>query len=372
MTLQASGISHFPTLQMQGGPLSQGLAATTYTYDSATDRVAWVGSSPVTDSLASVHFRLGNVVTGCTVDVRIETLTNGRPSGTLWATNTNASVVINDTDDNGWKTATLTAAASFTRGDKFAIVIVVSSGTPNLVLNGCMGTVSTALVFAHWPLTLQDTGAGTWASAANGFAWIADFTTNGPTALVGLTPVQAGTVTAYNSGTSPDERAMRFQLPFKTRVLGMRVAMFNIAAGADFTFSLWDTTGTTDAGALAQATQDGDFALSTTQDGFVDLFFASPPTLSAATTYYAGVRADTANNIGLGEMSNSAITNALRALPGVSAQVYLSTRVWTAGTAGAWTDTTTTFPMIHLIIDQLDDGAGGAGLAALPLRGYVQ
>jgi hypothetical protein len=375
MALVNAGPIFLPALQLPGGPLASGLALGSIAFDSATDRAAWVGRAPVTDSLQTIYLRTGTVTTGCTLDVRVETVTNGRPSGTLLGTNTNASVVVDNADDNVWKTATLTAAASLTKGQEFAIVVVVSSGTPNMNLAAPPGSLVTYAILAHYPLTLQDTGGGTWATQGAGWEWIVQFASAGVVPLVGLNPTSgAGTITAFNSGTSPDERALRFQAPMKCRVAGLRLAMFNIAAGGDFTASLWDATGDVDGEALAQASIDGDFALSATQDGYVDLLFATPVELSAGTTYYAGVRADTANNIGLAEFSNANVTNALRGFQGVDASMYLSTRTWTAGAAGAWSDTTTTLPLIYLIVDQLDDGAGGGGSAAFTAntRGNMQ
>jgi hypothetical protein len=365
MALVGIGQTYWPPLQLPGGDAAYSLGAGTVTFDSTTDRLAWVGRSPITDSLTTVYFRTGTVTTGSTLDIRIETVTNGRPTGTLFAANTNVTVAVADGDDNVWKTATLTAAASLTAGNEFAIIIVNSSGTPNMALSaGPLLGGPQNVSDGHYPLTLQDAGAGTWATVGNGFEWIVQFTTAGVTPLAGLLPLTgAGTITAYNSGTAPDERALRFQVPFKCRVAGMRVGMFNIAAGADFTFSLWDASGDVDGEALQQVAEDGDFAISTTNDGYVDLWFTTPQTLTINTTYYAGVRADTANNIGLGEFTTATVSNAIRAFHGVNAETYLATREWTAGTAGAWTTTTTTFPLIHLIIDQLDDGVntGGGG-----------
>jgi hypothetical protein len=373
MALQDIGLTFWPPLQLPGGPLASGLAVGAITFDSATDRLTWVGRAPIADSLETIYLRTVTVTTGCTVSVRIETVTNGRPSGSLWGANTSASVVIADADDNTWKTAALTAAASLAAGDEFAIVVVVTAGTPNLQFAAPPGNLATYASLAHYPLTLQDAGGGAWASSGAGFEWIVEFATAGVLPLVGLNPTSgAGTISSFNSGTSPDERALKFQVPFKCRVAGFRVAMFNIAAGGDFTYSLWDATGDTDAEALAQASIDGDFAISATQDGYVDLWFDTPVSLSINTTYYAGVRADTANSIALAEFVNSTVADAMLGFLGVNAQTYLSTRAWTAGTAGAWSDTTTALPLIYLIIDQLDDGAGSGGLAAVPVGGYVR
>lgn len=373
MALQFIGRSFWPALLMQGGPIANALGNNSLTFGSATARLAWVGRVPVTDSLATIYFWTRTVTTGCTVNVRVESVTNGEPSGSLIAADTSASVVIADADDNALKTATLTAAASITPETEFAIVISVASGTPNLGFAGIPGGVAGSDQ-THYPLALQDTGAGTWAVATgSSFCWQLQFTTAGIMPAANLhASGGTGTIQAFNSGTTPDERALRFQVPFRCRAVGLRACLFNVAAGADLSYSLWDASGDADGEALGNATLDGDFALSTTQDGYVELYFDTPVILEPNTTYYAGVRADTANSIGLGEFANASVTNALRAFAGVNAQTYLATRTWTAGAASAWTTSTTTLPLINLVIDQLDDGAGAGALLQGNLRGNMQ
>ena len=344
MALVDMGLAFWPPLQLTGGVVAEALGSLNLTFDSATDRIAWVGRSTVTDTLTALYLRTGTVTTGCTIEVRIETVVNGRPSGTLWAAGTSVAVVIDNADDNVWKTATLSTPASLNEGDEYAVVVVVSSGTPNLQFKGNPGGSVSWAISGHYPLRLQDTGAGAWANVGSALAWVQRFGTAGVKHVVGLTPADTGAVVSFSSGTNPDERALRFRVPFKCRVIGIRAFMLNIAAGADATFSLWDAAGDADGEALGQASIDGDFALSTTQDGYVDLLFDAPVTLDIGTTYYAGIRADTANNIGLGELSNASLTDAMLAFPAGSAQTYLAARQWTAGAAGAWSDTTTTWP----------------------------
>lgn len=371
MTLAAVGTLIWPPLLSNGGAgLSTTYSANNVTYDSATDRLAWVGTAPFADSITTLYFRTSNVTTGCTIEARIETVTNGRPSGTLWATTTNGTVVVANTDDNVWKTVTLTSAATMALGDLFAIVFVVSSGTPNMQFKN-IPTVFSALQGANGQLALQDTGAGSWV-AGNGYEAFIETTNGGPTHLPGLLPLDGDCdVSTFNSGSSPDEKAMKFVPPFKCRVVGMIVTMMNQTAGSDLTFSIWPASSTVDGDALAQLALDGDTSGSTTQDGNMIVFLDTAVTLTAGTTYYAGVRADTANNIIVVNMPvPSGITNAIKAMPPGSTSHHLSTRAWSAGSAGAWTDTTTNLPCIHLIIDQLDDGAStGGGLLTHPGMG---
>lgn len=361
MTMVAVGRLHWPTPYAGQGYGTSGLASGSLTFDSATDRIAWVGRSPVTDSIASVQFGTNTVTTGNTMQIQIETVTNGRPSGVAWAANTNGTVVIADADDSTMKTVTLTAAASLNAGDEFAIVMTSSAGSPTLNIAQVLVGIANAAGCGLYPLVLQDTGAGTWAAPASGamaLCWIVTMTSAGPIELPGLVPYRAAAVaTAFNSGSSPNEIALKITAPFKARAIGLRVYLLNIAAGADFTVSLWPASSSVDGDALAQRSEDGDFAYATTNDGYVDLFFATPVTLTAGTAYYIGVRPDTANSLAIGNrVTVSATTMTAFGIPSGALQ---ATRVWTAGTAGVWTETaTSTLPAFNFIIDQVDDGAG--------------
>lgn len=359
MTLASVGQVHWPHPLIQ--PTGNSSHAGSFvTFDSVNDRLAWVGNSPITDSLTTVYFKMGaTVTTGSTVDVRIETVSNGVPTGTLFGANTNVTVVVADTDDGVWKTATLTAAASINAGDEFAIVIVNSSGTPNMRF-ATFNIVFTGLV-SRSPVCLQDTGGGTWAQAGVPFCWFTKWTTNSVIFLPYLCSIeQDATLTAFNSGSAADEFALKIIPTFKCRVIGVSAPIFNVQAGADYTVSLWPASSTTDGDALGQQAHDGELGSSTTTDGHAECYFPSPITLTAGTTYYMGLRADTANNISIVELTTpSSITDSMKAVsPLQSTTMVKATRAWTAGSAGSWTEAANSYIPFSIIIDQLDDGFG--------------
>lgn len=332
-------------------------------FNATNDKYGLTTMSRITDSITKLYVRVATVTTGCTIEGRIETVgADGLPSGTLWSTTTNGTVAIADTDDNLWKTITLTSSASLNTGDRFAIVVTYSSGsTPNL------NFLSTSTVFLGGGLTsrllLSDAGAAYTNVGAAPIAWEVIVEYSGGIAYVpGCFPFDGSTTqTAFNSGSSPDEWAMRFQVPVPMTVAGARLGMANVAAGADFTVSLWDASGTTDAAALAQKAIDGDNMLTTTADGVVEVIFPTAYQIAANTTYYLGVRADTANNIAvIANATPSGITGSHKATPGGD-QLYKATRAWTAGTAGAWTTDSNNIPAFSLLVSKLGDDAGGAG-----------
>jgi hypothetical protein len=373
MTMQATPHTWWPA--PYGIPLtaiSSALSLTSNTFDSATDRLAYVGTASRALTITEIYFLTATVTTGCVVDVRIETVTNGRPTNTLWATTTNGAVTIAAADDNVWKTATLTSSATINAGDQFAIVIRYSSGT-NATFASQQNIGGNA--GATYPLQLVDTGAGTWANLSGQWCWIVASSST-PVYTPGLIPFSAANQTAFNSGSAADEYAMRFVFPFKARLIGCSVGLSNIAAGADFRIFLWGTGGASDteAGALASTPViDGDSVYATTSDGSSVFYFSAPYEVTAGSTYYLGVRAETANNLAIisWPIAASAPANAINASPS-GAECYLSTRAWSAinpGTVGAWTNATTTVPAFRLIFDQADDGAS-AGSGGIRLAGH--
>lgn len=356
MTLQASGHNFWPLRLVTENSATISLGRSNPTFDSATDRLAYVGVSPISDTISKVYFRTSTVTTGNTMLIQIESVLNGRPNGII-AAGASGTVVIADTDDNVWKTVTIGTPPSITAGQEFAIVMTNSSGTPSMLLGGTVGDSGYS---SYSPTSMQDTGAGTW-TLLTGLAWIVEMGTAGVISLPNLTPIENnGTITAFNNTSAPNEYALKFVMPFTCRCIGVSACLFNVAAAGNFTLSLWPASSSVDGDALGQKAMDGDLFFTTTADGYVIVFFTGV-TLTAGTTYYIGLRADTANNIGHGHVvTPSGITNSMKGFP-IVGTVHQATRTWTAGTAGAWTNAANNLPFMSILYDQLDDGTGGSG-----------
>lgn len=342
------------------------------TMDGVSDAVCWVGDAPATGNLTDIYWRTNTVsVTSGPLnwDVRVEQLTNLRPNGTLWGTNTNFTQSIATTDGSKWNSAfgtaatTLTSAASVTRGTPIGIVVKApGAGTFNVTWAGWTASANGLPPPANFPIAAVDTnGDGTYDTA---------ITTTAPTLAVkidgviyplpGASMFETMPLTSFNNGSGNDEFAIRIYTPVPLRVIGIDAFLGNVAAGADFSSSLWpDSAGSqTDANALGQASTDGDGVVSTTQDGWVRRLFATAVTLTKNTVYWAGVRADTANNISM-VLPTLTVSGFITALYG--AEVYGGQRSWSAGSANAFSTLTTTVPWVRLVVDGLDDGATTGG-----------
>lgn len=159
----------------------------------------------------------------------------------------------------------------------------------------------------------------------------------------------------YGTGSTPDEKALRFQVPVSMRCIGAwALGDFD----ADFDFVLYDSGSSV----LTSISCDPEHRIATNA-GINLVYFPSSITLSAATTYRLCVKPTTASTITIQEYT----------LPGAAYQAcipggvewYLSTRT----DAGSWTDSTDHRPMIGLIFDGVDAAGGSSGTPAAAFFG---
>lgn len=325
-------------------PLWMPNMASTYgnmTLDAANEKAAYIVRAPKAGNIDRVCFRTGNVATGETVDVRMETLdASGNPSGTLWGTNTNASKVIGNADDNTWMEVTLTAAATVARGDTFAVVVALP-GVTSAALNISRGAGAVAFGF---PYTDNYTGSWSKSTAAPIGALRYDDGTYPYTA--GLHPWSSVASTGLNSGSTPDEIGNKITVPFPCTVAGLWCwCGLNTV---NTTFKLYDNSSSV----LASVALDGDMSVLTSQC-FIHL--GSDVTLAAGDVVRATF-APSASGTNAFIMEATAPSGLGSAHPGGTAVVRTSR---TDG--GAWTDVSDQFAGIGLVISALDDGAGGGG-----------
>lgn len=167
------------------------------------------------------------------------------------------------------------------------------------------------------------------------------------TGSIGGFPITSFDTTSYGTGSTPDEYAVRFQMPFACRVVG---AWARLDANDDLDLVLYN--GTT---AERTASVDKDILRSTTP-GVITAMFSSSYDISANTTYRMSIKPTTATTIQICRFTNTTAA-VLAAIPGGS-EWYESTRV----DAGAWSDVTTSQPWGGIIIDGIDVGSGsGSG-----------
>lgn len=294
--------------------------------------------APRAGNLSKVHFRTGTVTTGDTLLVSFQdtSLTTGNPDETA---DQSTTVVVADGDDAVWKTATMGATRTVTRGERVSVVIEYNSYVAGNMGLLCGSTTNNNIVYCA-----LKTG-GSWAKLVRSPLLVLEYDDGG------IYPVEGAmfglpTARDFNTGSTPDEIALRFSLPFPARVAG--IGWFGRLSGnADLVLY----TGTT---ALATVSLDTDI-----KEGAGDLYhwalFGTAQDVAASTVYRAAVKPSSATNVRLLFIDVS--TAAHMAAGWGGAELYWSERT----DAGSWSDTTTRRPSIFLIVEAFEAGGGGGG-----------
>lgn len=265
---------------------------TSCTIDAVDEECAHIFVASTTKAIDKIHFLATTVTTGATIDMRVEGVdaTDGDPDDTLIATNTNASVVIADGDDNTWKTATLAADANITKGSVYALVLKgPGSGTPNFNIAGFTEENAEGMPY-------RDFFSSTWTKVTNSQAiFLIEFTDGTFEPQLGLSGagLNVGTVVSFNTGTTTTRECNELTLPFATRVSG---AWGLVDGDGAFTLELRDSAGSSTL--ATSAAQDPDIRTSGTA-GVYYLPFTATYTTSANTTYQVCAVPSTTTSIGV-------------------------------------------------------------------------
>jgi hypothetical protein len=248
---------------------------------------------------------------------------------------------------------TLDNAYDVSRGVKYAWVVEYSSGTLgsqviNHYNNGWASGSGAPYAIAN--------DNGTRARQANN---IPIFGYGSSTKAYGF-PIENTGDPNYNSGSTPDEYALAWNLPTQFcstyKVLGVRFGQFRVAsAGQTWTMSLYDSDGTT---VLQSIQQDSDYwdATASTRSSTWIFDETTLSALNSGSTYRIGFIPDNAS-ITLRpqyfDVDAAADWNAWQG----GQNFWVSSRT----NAGAWTDTTTRRFNCDLLIDDITAPSGGGG-----------
>lgn len=314
-----------------------GTSLSTKTLDASTDKLAFVFQVPKSGNITKIGFRTGTVTVADTLKITLQTVdSNGDPTGTLYGGS--ALVTQAAPASNTWYEVTLGTPAAAIQGDVVAVVIEFNSYVAGNL------SISIHADGPKFPYINQN-DAATWTHQAGGIMMVIGYD-DGSYPITNTLPITALTSQAYNSGSTPDERALKFSFPVAVRVCGASIFVAP-TAGSAFDVVLYDTDGTT---VLASVSMDGDVRGGTAINRMA-IYFTSPVILTAGASYRLSIKPTNANNITVLEYTVNAAAY-LEAIPGGTSCI-LSTRT----DAGAWTDTTTIRPKQGLIIDQVDNGA---------------
>jgi hypothetical protein len=297
-------------------------------------------------TISHVGFRPGTCTGAPTADIRIETVdaTTGLPTGALWAANTN---IVSATLVTGtWALEALTASASIARGDTFCLKIAYNNGTSTQT-----GAYAGVLISSILPYRVDNTGSPATALLSTHFNAALGSGATTFYAVPGLLPASSVANNTFSNSVAGAKRGLKFRVPFKCRVVGARY--FTNGASGNFNIILEDSGGSELSS--SSTAYDGNLmaALGT---GMADCYFVNSVTLSPATDYRVMVQPSSATNCNI---STATLPSAdYRAAWPHGTNCLYSTYT----TAGGYVDTATTqIPVMDLLIDQLDDGAGAGG-----------
>jgi hypothetical protein len=300
-------------------------------------------------------------------DFRLESVTNGFPSGSLIAANTNGGQVPTATTLH---LVTMTASHIVAAGDLVAMVLNSASatGANNATFNGRVDSgplLAGADYDWFWPRYAQDFSVGTY-SAPSGHASFGPVYSDG-SYMSWFSGNLANANNDFNIDSTPDERGNRWTQVGNERCIGALLYLRWVNADADFNVHLYAVADGDSASPIASFTADYTiYNRSTTfQDWFpvywdgVNLTDGADYRIACVPTTTSSVRP---------AVSYTAPSEAARQQ---MSHGYLTTRTRTAnGNAGTWTDTVAAYTLGCVpIFDQSNAGGGSGGGVIIAGRG---
>lgn len=304
--------------------------------DATGEKIALIGhmwnASGTTKSVRKLHFRFGAVTkaggSGLTVSLQDVSTSAGpptQPDGTQDQTVAIANGDANFASDTWYSTGNLSADRSVAYGEQFAVVIEFDGsgrlGSDSVVVagistNGSSAASTSSLYTASWasvgagPGVLLEFSDGTFGSFENSY------------------PISSAGTNDFASNSTPDESAIKFQVPFNCQADGAWVRAWMRSNTRSFDVVLYqDTT------ALATVSIDGNTIVSDYNTGYLVTFPAV--SLTTGNTYYLSVKPTTTNTVATFYMTFADATY-LAAVPGGTTATYA-----TRTDAGSWSETTT-------------------------------
>lgn len=326
------------------------------TMNTAGHKSAWTFRAPKTGTLNRFGYRIGTVgnVPDNGLRYSFQSLSAGLPDGTQdqFADITSGIATgawLEPTDYMGSGGLGSGSKRSVTIGEYLSAVIEF----PSFVAGDSVTTVRFGITddLSANQNPLVNTGAGYTATNNNG--WPLGLLYDGDsdyTPFLGDHWVPFATFVAdaaYGSGSTPDERGMRFQLPWDCIVDGVEISA---DWDADADIVIYDSDGTS---VLATVNQDSENRLGT-NPGPIKVPFPDVALL-ANTTYRVTAKPTTASTLQLQTFTASSNAH-LGGISGGSSWYYTQR---TDG--GSWTDTDTKRPWIRFHIKAQDGSPGGSG-----------
>lgn len=312
----------------------------------------WFTERTGTKDIRRVGFRFGSVTkaggSALTVSLQNPSTTTGPPGQpdetqdqTVAIANADASFASN----TWYRTGTLSADRTVSFGEDLAVVIEFDG-------SGRLG--SDAVNINYIPNNGRTVGfpvsktGGSWSGFLGCPNLVLEFTDGTFGILESSIPTSTFSSAGYNSGSTPDEIALAFQLPFKCKIDGVWACVNYGGTAPDFDVVIYQgTTALQTVSIDGNRIRHGSYTYSLLEVPFEEL------ELAANTQYYAALKPTTTNFVTMPYFDVNAAGH-LNCWPG-GQNFHQATRV----DAGSWSATTTRRPLMGIRLSSFDDGAGG-------------
>jgi hypothetical protein len=353
---------YFPGLRLENNP-----NLLSFALNASTDKLACIIQAPASGDITAVGFLLGTVTTGDDLQIGIETVsTGGDPTGTLFDAGSGARSVetIGDGDDDAWiLTSTTSLATTVVKGDLIAVVIEFE----DFALSGNL-EIEAAFLIQEFPFVNHNASSSWSPSARPPIIALSYGGTFHP--IPAAYPFNATAVgAAYSNSSNPDERGNLVRFSSEVSLAGV-ASRGRIDSSSTDTVAIKVYSDPTGTPSLEESlTLIHDKSRASTGTAGRHYLFDTSITLAANTWYAITFRPSGSANVRLDSVTVDSVA-IMDAFQG-GADYHWCER---NNDAGAFTANTTQRMWFDLIIDQVHDGAGGAGSPSgvrNPLRGPI-
>lgn len=314
--------------------------------DASGEKYALIFRAPKTGTLDRFEVRLGAVTqapaSGLKFSFQTVDLTTGHPDEVV---DENATVTAGLTAQAWVNPGSFSSGRSVTRGDLVAAVVEFAAWAAgdSLQLSAWYGAGDVAPVHTTYA---DHKTVGAWAKNTSPPPFALRYTDGSYAVIPGVHPASAVNAIGFTSSSTPDERGMRFTLPFAARLRGVLFRLENAASASVDVVLYQDST------VLETIALDTDTMYSV---GAARPAMALFDSLLSANTLYRVVVKPGATSLAIFdfEVAAAAIMDAF----GGGQNFHYTQRT----DGGAWTDTTTKRPWMNLWLSQVHDGAGAGG-----------
>lgn len=348
-------------------PQFQHIGATTATIDAAGEHLAYVLSVPKTGTLKKIGWRIYTVNSPVmTVAVSVETVAAavGAPVATtdagktLYATGAVSADITSFSAGVRFDAINGSTGISVTQGDLISVVVrckAHTSGSIGVLIDAGSGTLG-LLYMGNLPYTYTYLGgtADTLYKPHITLEYDGEFVS-----VPGVSPAcsSIGDYEAWNSGSNPDRRGLKFKTPFNCKLAG---AVIYCDADDDCDVILYDTDGYTVVTGFPVTLSSTKRRANTAGTAFVA--FSTTPTITANSYYRLVVLPKNTTGVVMTYTipgDDGAILG-MSALYGGSNVAYTTFNGTPTSGSHTWTDTATKLLSLSLLISEIDIGAGAS------------